>query len=107
MSIYTQVTSVKGDRYMKDKRFIAKAAVPPKILAKLEVGREVSDERVHVTPPIKKCIFCSKETKLSRIINSETIYLCENDYYSKTVGQVVQKVREFNDEENSQVEEKL
>lgn len=105
MSEYTTVSGIKGVRYQKDKRFIAKAAVPPKILAKLETSPVVSDVRVHVPPPTKICLYCKEPAKLSRVITLETVYLCDNDYYSKTTGQIVQRLREYNDEENSQVSE--
>lgn len=101
MSEYTIVSGMKGVRYQKDKRFIARDKIPPAILEKLNQDMPVSDEWRDVQPPTKQCLYCLKEAKLSRVVNLQTVYLCDEDYYAKTIGQITQRIREYQNEQNN------
>lgn len=50
------------------------------------------------------CIFCPEATKLTRILNSQTVYLCNEHFYSKSIGQVAQQIREL-DHDHEEKEE--
>lgn len=85
---YKLVETKKGSRYMKDNRFVSQNKIPVDILERL--GKQ---ERVSTT---KDCIFCGVPSKLTRVLNSQPLYLCEEHYYDSniTLGKIAQKVRE-------------
>lgn len=75
--------------------FIAKKNIPANIFRELEAGKEaVDDEGMQLEGNVKECIFCGQVCKWSRIVNMQTIYLCEEHYYDKTIGQIAQRMRE-------------
>lgn len=41
----------------------------------------------------KVCIFCSEVATTSKYINGKTADLCNNDYYSRTTGEVAAQLR--------------
>lgn len=91
---YTVIQGSHGPRYMKDSRFVKKADIPADILIKLDVGmKEVMPETEAKEPKTHLCVFCGMGTKQYRLLNQKAIYVCENDYYNKTIGQVAQEVR--------------
>lgn len=96
---YTTIPGPKGTvRYKKDARFVAKKDIPADILIKLGVGmtdiNEVDQEAIE--PDVHKCIFCGMATNQFRLFNSEPVYVCTDDYYDKSMGQLAQKVRNGN-----------
>lgn len=114
MSIWHQVTlkNVNQTRYMKSdvtvingqekrsRRFISKDNVPPVIMSKFNQGEnDVDDVDLNLNAPSTDCLFCgTPDCKLSRMMNSQTIYLCDEHYYSENMGHIAQKLREVNDE---------
>ena len=85
----------KGTRYMKDGKFIAKDKVPEDVRIKLDRGE--LNVPVEEAPPVvreKECIFCGAHTNLTRMVNLQTVALCEEHYYSETIGKVAQKLNE-------------
>jgi len=89
--MYKVVTSPKGKRYLKDGRFIKFADVPDNILSQLRDHSTAEEEpEVHV----KKCIFCGAFGRYTRFVNLQTIELCEEHYYSESVGKIVHKLKE-------------
>ena len=100
MSIYKTINGPRNDvRFTKDGRLFSKKNIPANIYRQFEdkeVGHEVNDEGVVLEAPVKECVFCGSESKLYKLINSQTIYLCDEDYYDKNTGQIVQQVRENN-----------
>lgn len=94
MAIYTKMhTGLGYTIYRCDKRFIKTLDVPSNIKELLETQDEVNDENTIASSPYKKCIFCGDDTKLSRQVNQQTLYVCEKDFYAKTIGQFAQQVR--------------
>ena len=100
MSSYKIVTGRNGDRYMKDGKFISKASLPPEVYTQLKVDQITTDEELN---PIidKTCIFCGIYSNLSRLLNGQTIYLCDGHYYSESTGKTVQRMREYDKEKLS------
>lgn len=102
MAVYKLIKGPFGSyRILKDNKMIAKKNIPANIWSKLEnmkIGESISDDGIELTAPIKSCIFCGEDAKLARTINAQTIYLCDEHYYSKTVGQIVQHIRESSQE---------
>lgn len=94
MSTYKLITSIKGDRYLKDGKLVGKDKIPGFIHKRLVLNQEISDEKVPFTIPVKQCIFCDAYTKHCRVVNAQTIYVCEQHYYSESVGKTVQQLRE-------------
>lgn len=93
MSKYKIVTRTDGSiRYMKDKKFTSKSSIPANVLRQLKPNNEVDDEGMDLEAPLKECIFCQAPTKMYRFINLQTIYICEEHYYDKTTGQIVQQL---------------
>lgn len=94
MSEYTAIETRNGIRYLKDKKLFAKGNIPANIFPLIKVGETVSDENVRLEAPLKECLFCGVPCKNVRLLNQQTVALCDEHYYSKTLGQVAQKVRE-------------
>lgn len=96
MSIYKALEGKNGNlRYWKDRRFIKKEDVPEEILEILTPGHDVDTEAGPVLAPKKQCIFCGEDTNWVRVLNGQTIYICETDYYDKTMGQIAQRVNQL------------
>lgn len=78
------------------KKMVSLKAIPPAVIAHFNKGTlEVNDDAVDLSPPQKVCIFCgAANCAQSRMLNSEIIYLCDEHYYSKNLGQIAQQVRE-------------
>lgn len=90
---------VRGEtRYMRDGKFVKKSAVPMEIRELNEENPVKENEPFKL--PEKRCVFCGEFSNWTRLINGQSIVLCESHYYSETVGKVAQKVRE---RENAQV----
>lgn len=88
--MYKTIESKNGIRYMKDGKFIKKDNIPADVLIKLGVGmQDIVDA---IVPEPTKCIFCGMATKQYRLLDSKPVYLCMDDYYDKSLGQVAQKV---------------
>lgn len=88
--MYKVIQGSHGPRYMKDGKFVKKANIPPDTLIQLNVGMQDIDT-TPVEPEIHKCVFCDQVTKRYRLLNQKNIYVCEEDYQDKTVGQTVQQ----------------
>lgn len=82
-------------RYIKDKRFIAKANIPQDILDRLELGKDTPDIAESLNPAARICLFCGMGSKIPRLIHGKTVYLCEMHYHEKNMGQIAQRVREL------------
>lgn len=80
---------------------VSRADVPADVLAELDAGKELAAASPSKTTiqPEKVCTFCGVGSKLSRILDTQTIYLCDEHYYSKNLGQIAQHVREKEDAE--------
>lgn len=102
MAIYKLIPGANGPRYQKDKRFISKNDIPISVLEKLEMGKEVSDDPIQP----KQCIFCNVGgCRLTRLVNREVVYLCEEDYYARTIGKVAEQIRTMNEKQKENREE--
>jgi len=90
---YKTIKGPRGSvRYMKDGKMISKNSIPQDILIKLEVGmNDVSNIEVE---NIHKCIFCGQVTKQYRLLDQQAIYICQDDYYDKTMGQIAKQVKQ-------------
>ena len=98
---YKLVQGKHGIRFMKDGKFIAKDKVPQIIQDELKVGEILPDpvsEIVDVTIEREKenryCLFCHAYTTWKRVVNGQSIAICEAHYYDTNIGQIAQKVRE-------------
>lgn len=92
MPIYKEIISTNGTRYTKDKRFIKKSEVPADILAKMQLGKDVSTDRTFN----KECLFCGEPAKLTRVVNAKVVYLCDSDFYSNNIGKIAEELRKQN-----------
>ncbi len=78
-------------------KMISVKNIPENILNKMIIGESISDEP-EKTPVSqeRKCIFCGIHATDTRLINLQTVALCEGHYLNKTVGEIVQQLRENN-----------
>lgn len=96
--MYKTIKGSNGVRYMLNGKFVKKSSIPQDVLIKLNVGMEVDEKPVEKQP--LECIFCGAPTKIVRFLNMQTIAVCEEHYYSKNVGQTVQRFNEVHKHEN-------
>ncbi len=74
-------------------KFIKAENIPPDVMIRLENEDKVPTIALAVS---KECIFCGVgDCRLTRAINSQTIYLCGEHYYDKTIGKVAQRLKEL------------
>lgn len=85
MSIYKTIESKGVIRYMKDGKFTAKDSIPTDALMKLVGSSEIK---------YSGCIFCSKEGTRQRLITGVMVHLCDDDYYTQTVGNIVHQLNQ-------------
>jgi hypothetical protein len=88
MTKYKAITGSKGTRYLKDGKLIAKSKIPEATLKALDEGDDKG----------KFCIFCGIPCKYERFINLQTVYVCEEHYQNKTVGQTAQRMNNEKEE---------
>ncbi len=93
MSEYKVVRGRHGNRYMKDGRFVAKANLPADVLQELGIDIPTPEATFTERDP-KKCIFCGAYTNWSRLVNLQTVAVCENDYYAYSIGKIAQKLNQ-------------
>lgn len=94
MAIYTKRKGLNDSTiFWRDKRPVKTTEVPSNIVDLLEHQPEVDDELLKLESPYRRCVFDGEYTKLSRVVNQQTIYICEKDFYDKTIGQIAQQVR--------------
>lgn len=94
MAIYkVQKTGIGATVYRMDNKLIKTADVPSNVVDLLEHQPEVDDTNLKLQTPYRNCVFCKDYTKLSRMVNQQTVYICEKDFYDKTIGQIAQQVR--------------
>jgi len=87
MSNYKMINGPKGTvRYMLDGRMVKAVSVPEDIMARLHTTpTEATSDRL--------CVFCGAPSKYSRLVNLQTVYICNEHYYDKTIGQVAEQIR--------------
>lgn len=79
MSEYKIVTSPRGgDIWMKDGRFIKNEEMPE---GEIKVYRN-------------ECLFCSNEGTHKRLLNGRRLPVCNDHYYTTTLGKLAQAARE-------------
>jgi hypothetical protein len=93
MSVYKMFKKPHGVGYVKDGKIIKNSEVPELIKKHLSPGESFDDATQDLPADAKRCVFCDEITKMSRLINTQTIYICEPHYYDKTIGQVAAQVR--------------
>lgn len=94
MSVYKRYPGLNGSwLYRRDGRICKTIEVPVNVVELLKTQEEVDDEGLPESPGLRPCIFCGEHSKLQRMLNSQTVYLCNEHYYSKTIGQVAEKIR--------------
>lgn len=80
--MYRKLETKKGVRWLKDGKLISVKNVPQEELDKCD--KAVFDE--------KHCLFCGVPAKLTRYLNMQTVVLCEQHYYSETLGKIAQEL---------------
>jgi hypothetical protein len=80
------MTKEPSEKQLAARKAFAEAARARSAAKKAEVEK--------VEAPGKQCIFCGQYAKYTRFINLQTIAICEEHYYSTTVGQTAQRIRE-------------
>ena len=86
-SEYQRIVHPNGYRYLKKgKGFVAEKNVPQDVLDSFTYDKPVVSD--------KKCVFCGEVSKMTRVVNLRTVYLCEKDYYDKSIGKIAQKLQE-------------
>lgn len=65
---------------------------PPKVIIEDPVAEP--EEPVVYEAPKKVCLFCEGIGGFTRMVNGTLVYLCQDDYMAKTLGEVAQQLRE-------------
>lgn len=70
-------------------KMVAKNTIPEDVLRTMELQKPVDDTK----PQFRKCIFCGQLATEEKWVNQARIYLCLDDYQTRTTGECAQQVR--------------
>lgn len=88
---FENTTGVENSwRYTIDNKITNSSRVPEEVKEKLEYAPSVE----HNFDQNNACIFCDTTVSRTRMVNLETIGLCEWHYQHMNLGKIVQQVRE-------------
>lgn len=100
MAIYTKTKGLQGStiyRRSEDPKKAGKLVkttdVPSNIVDLLEHQDSIDDANLKLQSPYRKCIFDGEYTKLYRMVNQQTLYVCEEHYQTMTIGQLAQQAK--------------
>lgn len=88
----------KKNIYQKDGRTVKSDTVPPEVVAGLEHTNPLDDTNIPEAPiPVvdKSCVFCGMGSRMTRLVNMQTVYICDQHYYDKTIGKIAERLREL------------
>lgn len=90
---YKKVAKKNGVGYLKNGKFVAAASLRPWIVDALEGEEEVVDLD-------RYCVVCDVPAKLSRLLNQQPVYCCEEHYHNMTLGALAAHLRQGNPPSN-------
>ncbi len=97
MAIWKKIKGINNStRYTKNNKIIKTVDVPPGIIILLKKYNEVDDSEYTISQLdriAKTCIVCDKPFKYERIVNNRSVALCDEHYYSISIGKVAQYLR--------------
>lgn len=76
---YRIITNSKGDRWMKDGKFVSKDDVSEAVKKLFR----------------KECFLCDQIGNHKRLLNGQQLPLCDEHYYQTTLGRLAQASREL------------
>lgn len=93
---------VRGkERFRKNGLMIRSDVIPEEEKEKLREEKKRKENAINQPRPDeppkdeKACIFCGAHSRFTRFVNLRTVYVCDSDYYDKTVGKIAQKLKEL------------
>jgi len=93
MATYTKKNGPRGRfLYFKNGKMISVKDIPEEIIDKLPLNGEYVEQEV-IAPTVRKCLFCDRDATESRFVDLQTIDLCEEHYYHKTIGEISQTLK--------------
>lgn len=102
MAIYRKVKRKSGSaipNYSRDGWMIPTQYVPPEVMKELEDKEEYEDTA-------KRCVVCLGRATHTRFADMQVVDLCEQDYYNKRMGEVVQALRQVKEYERVRKEKR-
>lgn len=100
----SKYTTMKGPhnslRYKKDGKMISPKDIPENILQVLQTN-PVFNEEAPAEVRNKSCIFCGMYSNIVRLVNLQSVALCEEHYYSQSLGTIAQHLKEQSSEEQT------
>jgi hypothetical protein len=116
--IYKRVESVRGPRYYGKENggrplLISAMTIPQRVMDTLQVAPlgEWFDEDAPQQAPAgqtqvslsRVCVLCLQPASKRKYVNGQIVYICDDDYHTKTVGEIAHKLRELVHEETKEV----
>lgn len=93
-------------RYRKNKKMVNKNTLPRDVMERYGlVGEQPPEETDEPHDDPRACIFCGEHSRFTRRLNGQTVYICDADYYVKTIGSIAQRLRELKGVQHAQSEE--
>lgn len=80
--------------YFHNGKMISQKDVPEEVMAKLLFSDQIEETMIAPPEPDKVCIVCGEHGDKTRFVNLQTVVLCEEHYYSMTMGKIVQHMKE-------------
>lgn len=91
-------------RKIGERGLMKQNALPRDVMDHFGLLGDESPEEPKKNP--KACIFCGMHSRYTRFVNGQTVYICDEHYYSENIGKIVQKLRELNHEKEDSKENK-
>lgn len=91
----------EGFRYLKNNKLTKESRIPHDVMDKFSFTDTVEFD---FDPKARLCIFCDSPQTRQRVLNSETVELCEWHYHNTSLGKIAQQVRELKEYKEKQAE---
>lgn len=93
------------------KKMVSIKDIPEAVQIALQAGTPEVDENAlmettEVDTVDRGCVFCGVYSNWQRLVNGQTVHICEEHYHTTTIGQIAAKLREKDNEGHGQTEER-
>lgn len=92
---YKSKEGVEGFRYLKDSKLTKESRIPHDVMEKFAYTDTVNYD---FDPLARLCLFCDSPQTRQRVLNSQTVELCDWHYHNMSLGKIAAQVRLLSEE---------
>lgn len=91
--MYTRADMGTNGKYIP--RLVAKEKIPANIYKMLQEQGEVDDTNIPLQAGWRECIFCGEQATKQRLVNLQTVDMCDTHYLNENVGRIAQRLNQL------------